>query len=772
MNRIAAYLLYAYLFLAVAATAADSATWYVTPSGTGAAATIQAAIDSSANTDTVMLAPGVFDGPGNYNIDFKGKAILVTSQSGADLTVIDCQSIGGGLIFQSGEGPASVLSGVTVTNGVVALAQFAPPETRSAEELIALGPAAVFGGGVNIVNGSPTIRGNVFRNCSATVGGGVYAGPGAALIEDNIFDSCSASYGGGIFYSPSADITIRENTFTSCSATNGGGIYGASGSAGVIEWNTVESCHATHQGGGVFCATGTTPLVADNDILGNAADNDYLEGSGSGIFCDSGSAPEIVRNLFSANTLGYLGRGGGLALHEASGVVSSNTFIGNTGPATIDYDSEGGGLYCRKCSATIENNVFESNIAGSGSGMSMSLDNPDSPSVRSNEFYSNTAYLGGGLHISVLGDTDSMRVDDCTFEANTALGSGGGAVGGGVDFWNCVFRNNRAASAGGGIAGLKSIRYCVFVGNSAATGGGVQTDGFVDHCTFTDNSATDGAGIYTFMWAWIQNSIITFSARGAAFGCYDTLMQVYRCNIYGNAGGDSICGRDRGGNFSEDPLFCDRPGGNFMLAADSPCAPAHTPYGAQIGAFGVGCGPVPVVFGAIEARASAHSVQLTWQSIADESFAGFDIYRAGVRINPRRLDPLARSFVDEDIEPSTDYGYRVAAVYHDGTGISSRTVTVTTDPGELALSQNHPNPFNPSTTISFTLPSRMRVTLEVFDVAGRRVASLVSEVRGGGHHEVTWNGRNDDGNAMHSGVYFARLEAGGRVLTKKMILLK
>jgi hypothetical protein len=83
------------------------------------------------------------------------------------------------------------------------------------------------------------------------------------------------------------------------------------------------------------------------------------------------------------------------------------------------------------------------------------------------------------------------------------------------------------------------------------------------------------------------------------------------------------------------------------------------------------------------------------------------------------------------------------------------------------LSQNYPNPFNPSTTIAFTLPSRSFVTLKIFDILGRELATIVSEELPAGNYTRQWNASN-----MSSGVYFYRLEAGSSTQTKKLILLK
>jgi hypothetical protein len=90
-----------------------------------------------------------------------------------------------------------------------------------------------------------------------------------------------------------------------------------------------------------------------------------------------------------------------------------------------------------------------------------------------------------------------------------------------------------------------------------------------------------------------------------------------------------------------------------------------------------------------------------------------------------------------------------------------------------SLEQNYPNPFNPVTTIEFTVKQSAPVTLRVYNVAGQLVRTLVDEVRDPGvAHRVTWNGRNDAGSFVSSGVYFYKLVAEDFVQTKKMVLLK
>ncbi len=95
-------------------------------------------------------------------------------------------------------------------------------------------------------------------------------------------------------------------------------------------------------------------------------------------------------------------------------------------------------------------------------------------------------------------------------------------------------------------------------------------------------------------------------------------------------------------------------------------------------------------------------------------------------------------------------------------------------PKMYSLAQNVPNPFNPSTTISYSVPEgvSVQVSLKVYDIRGRQVSTLVNEVREPGTYTVFWDGTDEAGRQVASGVYFYRMQAGDFVQTRKMVLLK
>jgi hypothetical protein len=90
----------------------------------------------------------------------------------------------------------------------------------------------------------------------------------------------------------------------------------------------------------------------------------------------------------------------------------------------------------------------------------------------------------------------------------------------------------------------------------------------------------------------------------------------------------------------------------------------------------------------------------------------------------------------------------------------------------FSLSQNYPNPFNPSTTIDYSVPTASQVDVEVFDILGRKVATLFSGKIAAGNHQVVWNGTNDTGQFVSNGVYFYKIRTADFSQTRKMILMK
>ncbi len=93
-------------------------------------------------------------------------------------------------------------------------------------------------------------------------------------------------------------------------------------------------------------------------------------------------------------------------------------------------------------------------------------------------------------------------------------------------------------------------------------------------------------------------------------------------------------------------------------------------------------------------------------------------------------------------------------------------------PSGFKLDQNYPNPFNAKTTIFYSLEKESRVTIDIYDLSGNQVATIVSGTQPAGDHQLIWNGADSNGNPVSSGVYFYRMNAGRESLTRRMVLLK
>ncbi len=187
---------------------------------------------------------------------------------------------------------------------------------------------------------------------------------------------------------------------------------------------------------------------------------------------------------------------------------------------------------------------------------------------------------------------------------------------------------------------------------------------------------------------------------------------------------------------------------------------------------------VPLAISAFESAYANGRVILQWEVLGGLLLEGFNIYRSSdensgfQRLNEALIPrESADEYIDRDVEPGETYWYRLGAVCIDGEWFS-QTTSVSIPSMPLALFQNRPNPFNPSTAISFCLPKTEKATLSIYDVQGGLVRTLVDDMVGEGHQERIWDGKDVGGNPVGSGVYFYRLTAGDKTLTKKMVLLK
>ncbi len=366
-------------------------------------------------------------------------------------------------------------------------------------------------------------------------------------------------------------------------------------------------------------------------------------------------------------------------------------------------------------------------------------------------------------HVTIGSGTDSTAViDGFTITSGTAdddtLGGGGMAIfPGSPTIGNTIFRDNIARMGGGlysrGNGSRPTLVNVTFSGNSAAElGGGLTNDDYsrlrLINVVFSGNlSGGSGGGLHNRNHSGASLTNVTFSGNAAIAGgavSNDQYSSTSLINtvlwgdsattgseIWNNlgsnteasyslvqgsggsgAGWNPVLGTDAGFNIDADPLFADQFGGNLRLTNGSPAIDAGTD--------------------------------------AAPNFPATDL-DGNLRINGLAVDMGAYEFQHEVL-----------------TGIESDNL-----PRPFRIVSVSPNPFNPSTTVRFTLPTAMPVTAEVWSVTGAHVVVLArSKWCLAGENQLVWNGRNDQGSAVASGVYFVRIETSLGGTTARAVMLK
>ena len=188
-------------------------------------------------------------------------------------------------------------------------------------------------------------------------------------------------------------------------------------------------------------------------------------------------------------------------------------------------------------------------------------------------------------------------------------------------------------------------------------------------------------------------------------------------------------------------------------------------------------------------------IVIGWTTANEIDNAGFNLYRALSLDAARALinnglipsigKPFERtdySFADAEVTSGVTYYYWLESVSLNGkaqiagpiraVGGSAERPDKPVIPTSYRLFQNYPNPFNPLTNIRFDLPAESRVTLEIFDVSGQKVFTLLNEVLPPGSKTVSWDGKNSKGVDVSGGIYFCKFQAGSYRDMKKIVLLR
>jgi len=329
-------------------------------------------------------------------------------------------------------------------------------------------------------------------------------------------------------------------------------------------------------------------------------------------------------------------------------------------------------------------------------------------------------YLGGALLVS---GAASPTLRDCLFQDNYAypeimdMGYGG-------------------AIACGGCSPV--IERTVFRGNMCAMGGAISLDGcegvVLSTILFADNHAERGAALYLRSSSVLADNL-TFAENGAdwVFGMHDP--DAPAGAIYGQSSSSLSL------NASIVALTAQGPG--LHMAAPASADVACSDFFANAG--GHTSGTVGNIIG----------------------------LNGNISVDPLFCDAPGGDYTLDAASPclpaNNDCHVQMGAF---GWGCGT-TAAEETAPAAFAFAPPQPNPFNPKATLRFALPRAAAVDLVIFDVNGRQVRRLLAgEQRPAGHHALDWNGRDESGRALPSGVYFARFAAGGFTAERRLVLLR
>ena len=212
------------------------------------------------------------------------------------------------------------------------------------------------------------------------------------------------------------------------------------------------------------------------------------------------------------------------------------------------------------------------------------------------------------------------------------------------------------------------------------------------------------------------------------------------------------------------------------------CADNITIIGTYTG-DGTKCnGPLPVELSTFTANISGGVVNLVWKTETEVNNFGFEIERkAGnfqspsskfekigfINGNGNSNSPKEYFFKDEKPSGGNKFSYRLKQIDNDGQFEYSDIVEVEIIPNKFELSQNFPNPFNPSTTIRFSLPIQTQLKINIYNLLGELVKTISQGMYEAGYYKITF-----DAEGLSSGTYIYRLESNNFTETKKMILIR
>jgi hypothetical protein len=460
-------------------------------------------------------------------------------------------------------------------------------------------------------------------------------------------------------------------------------------------------------------------------------------------------------------------------------------------------DQKGGAIFCDQSSdILIKNCIFMNNYAAQDGGAIAFMNNSAALVDNCLFMYNDCYFYGGSIYV----DASNTKIKNSVFTNNHATFFGAAITG-----WNnaaFVLENSKILNnQAGAVCGVYTAQGCspliintLFVGNSNTLGNGGAAGFSVSsptliNVTIANNTATqNGGGLWIYnSTAVIKNSII-WNNNPDQINVNNSTVTVNYSDIMGGFTGT--------GNINLDPKFLGTGLHPQSIQDISPCRNAGIPdtiglnlphwdlannpriseNRIDIGAYEYH-GIVPVELTSFSINTVKNSAFINWTTATEKNNKGFFVERKSsggefssinfVKGYGTTTEQQSYSYADKNLQAGKYY-YRLRQTDYDGTFDLSNTIEVNIEqPAIFSLSQNYPNPFNPSTVINFSIPKAGIVTMNVYDVLGKEVATLINEKKDAGSYDIVFDGSN-----LSSGVYYYKLSCGNYSDIKKMIFIK
>lgn len=198
-------------------------------------------------------------------------------------------------------------------------------------------------------------------------------------------------------------------------------------------------------------------------------------------------------------------------------------------------------------------------------------------------------------------------------------------------------------------------------------------------------------------------------------------------------------------------------------------------------------GLIAVELYSFNAEVSERQVILKWNTATETENMGFQIYRSQIKDGEfekitEKIIPGAGtsgeahtySYTDQDVQSGKTYYYKLADVDFAGNMKFHGPISVTMEaiPTSYSLEQNYPNPFNPETNIEYQLPKSCHVLIKIYNTVGQEIKTLIDEKREAGFYQISWDGKDNSGKKVGTGIYIYQLKAEEFVAVKKMVMIQ